>query len=174
MTAMAPARVSPPGSRLEQTRLGFASVRAWPLRRWAVAVAVAAAGLAALAMGVPTGIVRTSFYTRMTPVTWWDYPVWAISALLVGLTAATYARIGAAAPAGPDRGRRTVGATLLSTFAVGCPICNKLVVGLIGVSGALNYWAPLQPVLGGLSIALLLTGLAVRLQGQVACPARAG
>jgi hypothetical protein len=172
MTAMAPARVSPPGSRLEQTRLGFASVRAWPLRRWAVAVA--AAGLAALAMGVPTGIVRTSFYTRMTPVTWWDYPVWAISALLVGLTAATYARIGAAAPAGPDRGRRTVGATLLSTFAVGCPICNKLVVGLIGVSGALNYWAPLQPVLGGLSIALLLTGLAVRLQGQVACPARAG
>jgi len=131
-------------------------------------------GLAALAMGVPTGIVRTSFYTRMTPVTWWDYPVWAVSAVLVGLTAATYVRVRGAAPAGVDRSRRTIGATLLSTFAVGCPICNKLVVALIGVSGALSYWAPLQPVLGVLSIALLLTGLVVRLRGQVACPAPTG
>jgi len=156
---------------LERANLGVASIRAWPPRRWLVAVA--AAVLAALVIGVPTGIVRTSFYIRMTPVTWWDYPVWAISALLVGLTAATYVRVAGAAPAGANRSRRTLGATLLSTFAVGCPICNKLVVALIGVSGALSYWAPLQPVLGVLSIALLLTGLAVRLRATVACPSPA-
>jgi len=155
-------------ARVEHARLGLASMRTWPLRRWLVAVTVAV--LAGLAMGVPTGIVPTSFYTRMTPVTWWDYPVWAISALLVGLTAATYVRVGGAAPAGPDRRQRALGATVLSAFAVGCPICNKLVVALVGVSGALSYWAPLQPVLGVLSIALLLTGLAVRLRGAVACP----
>ncbi len=159
-------------SRAAQARLGLASMRAWPARRWVVALAVA--GLAALVMGVPTGIVRTSFYTRMTPVTWWDYPVWAISAVLVGLTAATYVRFRGAAPAAAGASRRTVGATLMATFAVGCPICNKLVVALIGVSGALSYWAPLQPVLGVLSIALLLTGLAVRLRGAVACPSPAG
>jgi len=57
----------------------------------------------------------------------------------------------------------------LSGFAVGCPICNKLVVALIGVSGALNYWAPLQPLLGLLSVGVLLVGLVVRLRGEVAC-----
>ena len=154
---------------MKLARSSVAALRDWPLRRWLIAGAVAV--FAAMVMGVPTGIVRTSFYTRMTPVTWWDYPVWAISALLVGLTVATYVRAGdAISTAGPNRSTRTAAATLLSTFAVGCPICNKLVVGLIGVSGALSYWAPLQPVLGALSIALLLTGLVIRLRGQSACP----
>jgi len=133
-------------------------------------VAVATGALAALLMGVPTGILRTGFYTRMTPVTWWDYPVWAISALLVGLTAATYVKVAGETPAHADSGRRAFGATLLSTFAIGCPICNKLVVALIGVSGALSYWAPLQPVVGVLSIGLLLAGLAVRLRTAGSCP----
>ena len=147
---------------------GFSSLALWPTRRWLVAALVAF--LTALVIGVPTGIVETSFYTRMTPVTWWNYPVWALTALLVGLTAATYVRDGSAASRAPDRSRRTVGATLLSTFAVGCPICNKLVVALVGVSGAMNYWAPLQPILGVLSVALLSGGLVVRLRGAVACP----
>jgi hypothetical protein len=147
-------------------------MRTWPPRRWLVAGAVAAA--AGLVIGVPTGVVETSFYTRMTPVRWWDYPVWGISAVLVGLTAATYVRAGAPSRA-RDTSARTVGATLLSTFAVGCPVCNKLVVGVLGVSGALTYWAPIQPLLGVLSVALLAAGLLLRLGGAVSCaaPARA-
>lgn len=159
---------SPPSARLKRARTGVAVIEAWPLRRWVVAFMVAV--LSATVIGVPTGIVGTSFYTRMTPVTWWDYPVWAISAVLVGLTAATYVRIGGAAWAGPDRSRRTLAATALSTLAVGCPICNKLVLALVGVSGALSYWALPQPVLGVLSIALLLTGLALQLCAPGACP----
>jgi len=172
MTHVESSSVPLSGSHVEQARLAFAAMQTWPLRRWLVAVAVVV--LAGLVMGVPTGIVQTSFYTRMMPVTWWDYPVWAISALLVGLTAATYVRVGGGAPAGPDRSGRTIGASLLATFAIACPTCNKLVVALIGVSGALSYWAPLQPVLGVLSIALLLTCLAVRLRGQIACPSPTG
>lgn len=155
-------------SGAQRTRLDFASMRAWPLRRWYVTAAVA--GFAALVVGVPTGIVSNDFFTRMTPVTWWDYPIWAVSALLAGLIAATYVRVGGISTAAADLSRRTVGATLLTTFAVGCPICNKLVVALIGVSGATSYWAPLQPVLGVVSIGLLVTGLVVRLRGSVACP----
>ena len=150
-----------------QTRVGIASLAAWPARRWAVAILVAA--VAALLMGVPTGIVRTSFYTRMTPVMWWNYPVWAASAVLVGLTAATYVRVHATTPALPERGGRTLGGALLTTFAVGCPVCNKLVVALIGVSGAMTYWAPIQPLLGMLSIVLLGAGLLVRLSAAGAC-----
>ena len=137
------------------------------MRRWLVA---AVAGvLAAVVIGVPTGVVETSFYTRMTATTWWDYPVWALSATLVGLISATY--VGDRAPATPrrDLSRRTVGASLLAVFAIGCPVCNKIVVGLLGVSGALSYWAPLQPILGILAVALLATALAVRLRDAAGC-----
>ena len=106
----------------------------------------------------------------MTPVTWWDYPIWATSALLIGLTAATYVAVGDVAASGPDRTRSSLVASLLATFAIGCPICDKLVVAAIGVSGALSYWAPLQPLLGALGIMVLLTGLTVRLRQQACCP----
>jgi hypothetical protein len=43
---------------------------------------------------------------------------------------------------------------MFSLFAVGCPICNKPVVA-IGVRGALNYFAPVQPFLAAGSVALL-------------------
>jgi len=153
-------------SQLEEIRLGLATLTGWPLRRWLVALL---AGVTfAVVSGVPTGILSTSLYTRMTPVTWWDYPVWAFSAVFVGLTAATYVRMGVMQQA-PTRTRRTMGAAVVSTLAVGCPVCNKLVVGLIGVSGALSVWAPLQPVLGVMSVSLLLLGLLVRLRGAIAC-----
>lgn len=148
-------------------RMSLAGLGSWSARRWGAAVLGSVA--AGLVIGVPTGVVQTDLYTRMTPVTWWDYPVWALSAVLVGLTAATYVRDRDGAGR-PGSGGRTLGAALLATFAVGCPICNKLVVALIGVSGALNYWAPLQPVLGVLSIGLLAIGLFVRLRGASACP----
>ena len=138
----------------------------WPVRRWlAVIVATAAA---ALAMGVPTGVVSSSLCRRMTAVTWWDYPIWAASALLVGLVAATYVRAGQRPPR-PDGAGRMLGGGLLSTFAIGCPICNKIVVALIGVSGALTYWAPLQPFLGLASVGLLASTLVVRLRGEFSC-----
>lgn len=42
---------------------------------------------------------------------------------------------------------------------------HQIVVALLGVTGALNYWAPLQPFLGMASLALLLATLAIRLRG---------
>lgn len=140
---------------------GRGQTRGWPTRRWLATAVVA--GLAALAMGVPTGIIHTNLYRRMTPVLWWNYPVWAVSALLIGMLAATYiARdIQASAP---------LTGGILSTLAVGCPICNKLVVATLGISGALNVWAPIQPWLGVGSVLLLAYALRRRLNGERACP----
>jgi hypothetical protein len=139
----------------------------WPARRWLAAVA--AAGVAALAIGIPTGIIRTPLYTRMTPVQWWNYPIWTATALLSGLIVATYVR----QPVGdspPDHAQGTgVAAGLLSFLAVGCPVCNKIVVAAIGVSGALDYWAPIQPVLGVASLGLLAWALYRRLDGERRC-----
>lgn len=148
-------------------------MRTWPARRWLVAVIVAIA--AAMVIGVPTGVIPTPFYTRMTPVLWWNYPVWALSSGLEGLLVATYIRIGASARTegtAPPRPRttRAVAAAVLSAFAVGCPICNKLVVLTIGVSGALSLWAPAQPVLAALSLVLLTHALVRRLRTADVCP----
>ena len=138
-------------------------MRDWPARRWAVSALIA--GAVGLAMGIPTGMIQTNFYHRMTPVRWWNYPVWATSALLIGLIAATYVARPGHQPSVPLAGG------LLSTLAVGCPICNKVVVAALGVSGALNIWAPIQPWLGVASIALLGYALHRRLGAERACPA---
>jgi hypothetical protein len=145
----------------------LATIRGWGIRRYLVVVG---AGVCWLVLsGVPTDIIDTPLFTRMTPVEWWNYPFWVVGAVLVGLLAATYV-------AGPDRdhhersqGKKVFGGGLLSVFAVGCPVCNKLVVLALGASGALTYFAPIQPVLGFLSVGLLLYALRVRLASTRSC-----
>ncbi len=101
----------------------------------------------------------------MTPILWWNYPVWAATAVMAGLVVATYVSV---RPVGSSVGG-TTGGGLLAFFAVGCPICNKLVVALIGVSGALSFFAPIQPYLAVAGLALLLLSLALRLRALERC-----
>ena len=138
----------------------------WPARRIVTAVVTGAAF--ALAVGVPTGLVPTPVYARMTPVLWWNYPVWAVSAVLGGLVVATYVR--RPQDRAPRSGASTAsGVGVLAAFAVGCPVCNKLVVAALGASGAMTFWAPLQPALGVLSVLLLAWALRRRLRNEYAC-----
>jgi hypothetical protein len=70
-----------------------------------------------------------------------------------------------------ERGRAGVlGTTFLSTLAVGCPVCNKIVMGLLGVSGALGVWAPIQPVLAVMSLVLLGAAVIVRWRRRACTP----
>lgn len=140
------------------------TMRHWSLLRWATA-ALGMVG-SALVIGVPTGIIGTPWYTRMTPVLWWNYPVWAVTAVVSGLILATYVRTDTHS-ARPSR--VGMGGNVLSALAVGCPVCNKLVVLAVGASGALTLWAPLQPVLGVASVGLLGWALWRRLRGERAC-----
>lgn len=138
----------------------------WPARR--VVTAMVTGAVFALAVGVPTGLVSTPVYARMTPVLWWNYPVWAVSAVLGGLVVATYVR------RPQDRAPRSgasvaSGGGVLAALAVGCPVCNKLVVAALGASGAMTIWAPLQPVLGVVSVLLLAWALRRRLRNEYAC-----
>jgi hypothetical protein len=59
---------------------------------------------------------------------------------------------------------------LLSALAVGCPICNKIVAGLLGVSGALGLWAPIQPTLALVSVGLLGTAVIIRWSRRACTP----
>lgn len=49
-----------------------------------LAVAVLAAAVVAVAVGFPSAVLANPFFVRMTPVPWWSYAVWALTALLSG------------------------------------------------------------------------------------------
>lgn len=132
-------------------------------------VAVVVAAVVAVAVGVPSAVLANPFFVRMTPVPWWSFAVWALTALLSGVLAATYVNRRASASAAP--GRAGILASVGSVLAVGCPVCNKLVVAAIGVSGALNVWAPIQPAIALGSLALLVWALWRRLATLRSCPA---
>ncbi|QYJ14211.1 hypothetical protein Rxycam_00007 [Rubrobacter xylanophilus DSM 9941] len=142
-------------------------MRGWGMRRYAIAAA--AAGLWLVLSGVPTDIIDTPLFVRMTPVVWWDYPFWVAAAALAGLVAATYAPGPGTGGSGVSQEKKVLGGGLLSVFAVGCPVCNKLVVLALGTSGAFAYFAPVQPLLGFLSIGLLAYALRARLAATRAC-----
>ena len=60
-------------------------------------------------------------------------------------------------------------AGLLSFFAVGCPVCNKLVIVALGTTGARQWFEPLQPLLAVVSIGLLWWALRARLRNAATC-----
>ncbi|MEU3704021.1 hypothetical protein AB0E82_17245 [Streptomyces anulatus] len=167
-------------SRRSFGRAGQA-LRAWQARQWL------AAGLGALAtavaVGVPTDVVPTPLFGRSVPVQWWNYPALALTAVLAGLVLSTYVRPPVASPVSPPGaspstqppgtsrdGRMGAIGGVLSFFAVGCPVCNKLVLVLLGSSGALSYWAPLQPLFAVVSVALLAEAALRRLSAWSRCP----
>ena len=145
----------------------------WSTRRWASAVVGAL--VTALLVGLPTDVIPNPVFGRPVDVTWWSYPVLVATAVLGGLLVATYVRdpddpVSSDADDELDRPGKTGGlGGLLSFFAVGCPTCNKLVVVALGSSGALDWFAPAQPVLAVASLVLLAWALRARLRGQVAC-----
>ncbi len=138
----------------------------WGARRWAAAAIGAAA--VALILGLPTELVPNGVFARsVTPPTWWHYPVWIATSVLSGLLIATYVRQrGRPEPTG--EGREGF-ATVLAFFAIGCPVCNKLVVLALGSTGALTWFGPVQPVLGVVALVLLAAALRARLRGEQAC-----
>lgn len=145
---------------------GLTTLWTWPARSRLVALIVSL--VAAVLSGIPTGMIPTNLFYRMTPVLWWDYPVWVASATLFGLLVGSYFT-GSSAPS--KSVNRPIAGEFASTIAVGCPICNKVVVAVLGVSGAMNIFAPIQPVLGVLSVAFMFALLLMRLRAQnTACP----
>lgn len=145
-------------------------MRSWSAVRWLVAAAGAV--VTAALVGIPTDLVDTPLFARMTPVVWWNYPVWVATAVLGGLVLATY--VHAPREGTPATARGAASGGVLSILAVGCPVCNKLVVAILGASGALQFLSPLQPVLGIGSVALLAFVLHRRLQAERTCPLPGG
>ena len=145
-------------------------------RRFVIhAVLWAAASL--VVFGLVAAIIPNPVFARQIPPEPFAIAVWVASAPLMGLLGATYT---ATAPSGPIGEAATLLAgpaarvagrdgTTLGTVAsfgaflsIGCPVCNKIALVLLGTSGALTVFAPLQPVIGATSLVLLVGTLAWR------------
>ena len=57
------------------------------------------------------------------------------------------------------------GGTFGGFFSFSCAICNKLLIWLLGLSGVVAYFMPIQPMLGVISVVLL--GYAVYMQLKI-------
>lgn len=126
--------------------------------------------VSALVIGIPTDVVANPWFQRMTPIEPEQLAFWSLTSVLTGFLIATYLL-----PVPGGIAASGAGGGLLGVLAVGCPICNKAVVALLGVSGALNVFAPLQPVLGAAGVLLVATALMLRLRAfSRGCPMPSG
>ncbi len=120
-----------------------------------------AAGVAtALIIGIPTVLIPNPIFGRSVPVRPQDYIFLAITVVLTGILAASYALPAACSL---QDGKLAAGG-FLSFLAVGCPVCNKVVVLALGASGAISYFAPLQPLLALASTILLGYAIWIRMR----------
>ena len=122
-----------------------------------------------LVLGIPTAVIPNPWFTRMLPTDALNVAVLILSVPLMGLLIATYVAPKTAVP--DAHGTRTMPASIGGVgayLAIGCPICNKIIVAALGISGAANTFAPLQPLIGTASLALLAATLVWRLRQRVA------
>lgn len=128
-------------------------------RTWLRALPIAA--FAALVIAIPSDLLDNPIFGRPIEPKAIDYVILAVTSLLIGLILGI--RPGLSAESERQETRTMLGG-FVSFLAVGCPVCNQLVVALVGTSGALGWWAPVQPVVGLLAIGLLLYTLRLRLR----------
>ena len=123
-------------------------------------------------------IVPNPVFGRQIPPERFAIAVWLASAPLMGLLGATYSApttttatatrlMPTVVDLGGDASQRQ-GTTLGTVagfgafLAIGCPVCNKVALVLLGTGGAMTVFAPLQPLIGAASLVLLAGTLAWR------------
>ena len=158
--------------------LAAEGIRLWTRRQW-IAAALGTIGFGLL-VGLSTVLIPNNVFARDIATVAWNYPVWIITSILAGMLLATYVAPSKRPEDAPkpeesaeEKRGSILGATgsVLAWFAVGCPVCNKLALIALGYSGAITWFAPIQPFLGAAAIALTAVALVVRLKGQIACAA---
>lgn len=144
----------------------FSAILLWSPKRWIVAVVTAV--LSGVLISLPTAIIENPVFGRDVAVTSWSIPVVILTAIISGLIVATYIRNDQSVE---EERSIKIGGTgaFLSFLAVGCPVCNKIALVALGYSGALQYFAPVQPYLALFGVGLLMYALRQRLKGEVAC-----
>lgn len=142
-------------------------LRVLPAATWLRAIPLSL--LAALVIAIPSDLLDNPIFGRPVAPRPIDYVILAVTAGLIGLILAIRPP---PSQATDSQERRTMWSGFVSFLAVGCPVCNQAVVALVGTSGALSWWAPVQPIVGIIAVALLVWTLQQRLRTYqlTSCP----
>ncbi|MBI4052841.1 MAG: hypothetical protein HY394_02270 [Candidatus Diapherotrites archaeon] len=104
-------------------------------------------------MGTPTALVPNPFihYKRMVAAAWLDYFFLASTSIMLAalISLKLYFR------SGRGLGAKEIGGGALGFLAFSCPICNALLVALLGGATIMAFVEPLRPLFGVVSIAIL-------------------
>lgn len=144
----------------------FIALKNWSSQRWLIAILSSI--ITGLVIALPTAIIKNPIFGREIAVTLWSIPVLLITSILSGMLFATYIRNESILDEDKSLQLGTAGA-LFSFLAVGCPVCNKIALIALGYSGAIKYFAPVQPYLAILGVVILSYALIKRLDGEIAC-----
>lgn len=122
-----------------------------------------------LAFGLGTGIIPNPVIGRMLAPEPFAIATWVASAPLAGFVLATYLVPKASTVPVIELPARRDGSTagtiggFAAFLAIGCPLCNKVALVLLGASGTMSFFAPAQPFIAAASLALLAATLLWRL-----------
>jgi hypothetical protein len=125
-----------------------------------ISAGLAAAMATVAVVGLSTGVIANPWFTRKVPVRTFDWVVLIAISFLTGSLVVTFV-LSRASLVGAGTG---VGSGVLGWFAVSCPLCNKIVLALLGTSGAVSVFEPIQPVLGAIAVVLATGALVVRIR----------
>ncbi len=117
-------------------------------------------------MGVPSAMIDNPFFIRMIPIRVEDYVISIVTSILLGLVLGTFAISSV-----KGDGDKALGSGILTYLAVGCPICNKLVILFLGISlipaeDCARRRGKILPFYRGLTILNRWSGQTVRSPGQ--------
>ena len=116
--------------------------------------------------GIVTVLIKNPFFARMTSVYWYDYIFLVLTSLLSGAYIGLwYYNKNNQKNINSKCNYAATGGAVGGFFSFGCAICNKLLIWLLGLSGVIAYFIPIQPILGVISIGLL--GYAVFIQAKI-------
>lgn len=107
------------------------------------------AAATSIILGLPTDIIPNPIFGRDVPVRPWELPVLIATAVLTAAWAGLPKR-------GVNKQQTPIALGITGAlFAIACPVCNKIVLLILGTSGALGVWQPIQPYLATASLAAL-------------------
>src|SRR5260370_39236030 len=102
----------------------------------------------ALFLGVPTLLIPNHLFSRTVPTSPQDYVIWIASVLRLGPLLALMTLYPMPSPKAAQgkrslaRSGRAFGGAVLSFFCVGCPVCTRAVVLMLGPGGAMPAYNP--------------------------------
>ena len=136
------------------------------LKTNSIFIGISVALLVFFIFGIVTVLIKNPLFIRMTPVHWYDYLFLVLTATLSGAYIGLwYHNKNNQKNANSKCDYAATGGSVGGFFSFSCAVCNKLLIWLLGLSGVIAYFMPLQPILGVISIAVL--GYAVYMQLKI-------